>query len=433
MQRTTATFSIENTRIFSEKLLVWAQQFETLVWLDSNEHQQKYSAFDGILAVDEFTSIKTDAYTAFEKLKEYQTTTNDYIFGYLSYDVKNDTELLSSKNFDGLGFSDLFFFQPQKIIFIKGNSVEFQYLKMVDSEINNDFNHIVSTQNSPEKKHKKSPVKLTPRISKETYLEKVTQALQHIHRGDIYEMNLCQEFYAENTYIQPLAVYQHLNIISKAPFATFLKIDQHYLLGASPERYLKKEGSKIVSQPIKGTAKRATNADEDSQRAFALLNDKKEQSENVMIVDLVRNDLSKNAKKGSVRVEELCNVYTFEQVHQLISTIVSEVPENTNPIDILKNTFPMGSMTGAPKIAAMNLIETLEDSKRGVYSGTVGYLTPNGDFDFNVVIRSILYNQENQYLSYTVGSAITSKSFPEKEYEECMLKAAAMKLVLLGD
>jgi len=225
-------------------------------------------------------------------------------------------------------------------------------------------------------------------------------------------------------------VYQKLNSISQPPFAVYFKNNQHYLLSASPERYLKKEGTKIVSQPIKGTAKRFEDEVLDNQSKIDLENNPKERSENIMIVDLVRNDLSHTATKGSVEVEELCKIYTFKQVHQMISTIVSNVEPNTSPIEIIKTTFPMGSMTGAPKISAMNIIENLEETKRGLYSGSVGYFTPTGDFDFNVIIRSILYNAEANYLSFSVGSAITSKSIPENEYEECLLKAKAMFEVL---
>ena len=135
------------------------------------------------------------------------------------------------------------------------------------------------------------------------------------------------------------------------------------------------------------------------------------------------------AKRGSVKVEELCGLYSFEQVHQLISTISCEIDSDVSIIDILKSTFPMGSMTGAPKIRAMQLIEQYEKTKRGLYSGAVGYISPEGDFDFNVVIRSILYNENERYISYIAGSAITSKSIPEKEYEECMTKAKAMYTV----
>ena len=434
MQRTIKTFSVDKINEFKSNLLIWSKQYETVLWLDSNQYNKSYSSFDCAMAADEFTAIKTDYFNAFEKLKEYQTITKDYIFGYISYDVKNDIEQLSSKNFDGLGFADLYFFQPQKLVFIKGNSVEFQYLRMVDDEIENDFEVISKLSFLSEKKElkNKADLKIKLRIHKEEYHKKVTKVLEHIHRGDIYEANFCQEFYAENATINPLEVYQHLNEISEPPFATFLKMEHQYLLSASPERYIKKEGTKIISQPIKGTAKRLISKIDDDKTAFDLSRDEKERSENVMIVDLVRNDLSKIAKKGSVKVEELCKVYSFKQVHQLISTVVSEVEENTHPIDIIRDTFPMGSMTGAPKFSAMKIIEELEETKRGLYSGTVGYITPTGDFDFNVVIRSILYNEEKKYISYSVGGAITAKSTPEKEYEECLLKAKAMRHVLLN-
>jgi len=203
-----------------------------------------------------------------------------------------------------------------------------------------------------------------------------------------------------------------------------------YLLSASPERYLKKQGNKIISQPIKGTAKRSLDKLEDRELKLALEKDGKERAENIMIVDLVRNDLSKSALKGSVSVEELCKVYSFDQVHQMISTVTARVSPDKNPVDIIRETFPMGSMTGAPKVSAMRIIEELEVTKRGLYSGSVGYFTPKDDFDFNVVIRSILYDQTAKYVSFSVGSAITAKASPEKEYEECLLKAKAMREVL---
>lgn len=429
MQRTISHFFIDDIAQFKQQLLCWSQQFETAIFLDSNNYQQQYTSFDAVIAVDEFTSIKTDFHNAFGKLQEYQTTTKDYIFGYISYDVKNDNEQLSSNNFDGLDFADLFFFQPQKIIFIEGNIVEFQYLKMVDNEMENDFAKIQQSNNY-EIQQSTTDIKIKLRTHKDEYQEKVAAILQHIHRGDIYEANFCQEFYAENTEINPLKVYQDLNNISEPPFAVFLKINHHYLLSASPERYIRKEGNKIISQPIKGTAKRLKSKFDDEKIASDLAKDAKERSENVMIVDLVRNDLSKSAIKGSVKVEELCKVYSFKQVHQMISTVVCEIDEKITPIKVLKDTFPMGSMTGAPKVSAMKIIEKYENTRRGLYSGAVGYFTPNGNFDFNVVIRSILYNQEKKYVSYSVGSAITAKSNPEKEYEECLLKAKAMKFVL---
>ncbi|PQJ75690.1 anthranilate synthase component I family protein [Polaribacter gangjinensis] len=431
MQRTISQFFIDDVAKFKQQLLVWSQQFETVIWLDSNNYQQQYSSFDIALAVEEFTAIKTDDHNAFEKLQEYQSNTKDYIFGYISYDVKNDVEELSSSNFDGLEFPELYFFQPKKLIFINQNCVEFQYLKMVDDEIESDFEEIKQVYHT-KIQQSNSDIKIKLRVHKEEYHEKVTAILQHIHRGDIYEANFCQEFYAENASINPLKVYQDLNSISEPPFAVFLKLNHLFLLSASPERYIRKEGQRIISQPIKGTAKRLRSKIDDEKIAFDLSRDSKERSENVMIVDLVRNDLSKSAIKGSVKVEELCKVYAFKQVHQMISTVVCEIDEKTTPIQVLKDTFPMGSMTGAPKVSAMKIIEKYETTKRGLYSGAVGYFTPNGNFDFNVVIRSILYNADKEYVSYSVGSAITAKSIPEKEYEECLLKAKAMKQVLLN-
>lgn len=429
--RVTASFSVTDIDDFKGKLLSWAQQFDEVVWLDSNGHKEKYKAFEALLAVDGLTSIHTDCENAFADLRKYQSGTNDWIFGYLAYDLKNDVERLHSKNHDGLYFPDLFFFQPKKIIRITANSVKFIYLNMVADEIAQDFNAISENSFSGKKDFKvEARVRIKMRVFKDEYFRKVNAMLAHIHRGDIYEANFCQEFYMEDTSIDALKTYQKLNAISKAPFATFLKFGDKYLLSASPERYLRKVGSKLISQPIKGTAKRSKELEVDKRLKSELRNDAKERAENIMIVDLVRNDLSKSALKGSVKVEELCKVYTFEQVHQMISTITAEVAADKNPVDIIRETFPMGSMTGAPKVSAMKIIEKLEAFKRGLYSGSVGYFTPEGDFDFNVVIRSILYNETEKYVSYSVGGAITAKAVPEKEYEECLIKARAMREVL---
>lgn len=426
--RTSFEFIPKNLSHFKKQLLLWASEFNETIWLDSNDHKDKYSRFDAALAVDAFTSIKTDSYNAFEDLSTYQKSTKDWIFGYLTYDLKNDLEQLSSNNYDALNFPDLQFFQPKKVIFLRGNKVEFQYLNMVSEDIELDIQSIETIDIKARNENSKTnDIKIKLRIHKDAYFEKVTTMLAHIHRGDIYEANFCQEFYAEDSTINPIETFNKLNRISKPPFAAFLKLNQHYVLCASPERYLQKQGNKIVSQPIKGTAKRSQNKELDETLKFELLQNDKERSENVMIVDLVRNDLSHTAKKGSVQVEELCKVYSFKQVHQMISTISSILTNEDNYIETIKSTFPMGSMTGAPKISAMQIIEDLEETKRGLYSGAVGYFTPENDFDFNVIIRSILYNEQAKYVSYSVGSAITAKSQIQKEYEECLVKAKAMR------
>lgn len=426
--RTSIIKFIDNPVQFKQQVLTWAQQFREVVFLDSNDYPQQYSSYDCILAVDAFTSIKTDSNNAFEDLKQYQQITKDWLFGYLSYDLKNDIEVLNSNNFDGLNFPDLFFFQPKKLYLLKGNQLEIQYLNLCDDEIEEDFDEI-SVQWS-ERGVQSLEIEIKNRISKDNYLDKVSKVLKHIHRGDIYEANFCMEYFAENAIINPLEKFLKLNEISKSPQAVFLKNSTQFLLSASPERYIKKEGNLLISQPIKGTAKRFLDPIEDENSKTQLALDPKERSENIMVSDLVRNDLSRTAQKGSVQVEELCIIYSFEQVHQMISTITSQIDSQYSAIDVIKTTFPMGSMTGAPKVSVMKIIEELEETKRGLYSGAVGYFTPNGDFDFNVVIRSILYNEEKKYVSFSVGSAITSQSIPENEYEECLLKAKAMRDVL---
>ena len=426
--RTLIHKTIENPIAFKKQVLDWSQQFREVVFMDSNDYPQEFSSFDAILAVDAFTLIQTDYHNAFEDLQQYQQTTKDWLFGYLSYDLKNDSEDLQSNNIDGLDFPDLFFFQPKKLFLLKGNQVVIHYLNLCDDEVDEDWDTILAWV--PNTTIDSSVVTVQPRISKESYVKKVSTLLDHLHRGDLYEANFCMEFYAENTTINPLDKFDKLNAISQTPFAVYFKNNQQFLLSATPERYLRKEGEQLISQPIKGTAKRFSDSNEDQESKEKLASDPKERAENIMITDLVRNDLSRSAQKGTVQVQELCGIYSFQQVHQMISTITSKLDNKFSNVDVLRMTFPMGSMTGAPKISAMKIIEELEVTKRGLYSGAIGYFNPNGNFDFNVVIRSILYNQDKKYLSFSVGSAITSLSNPENEYEECLLKAKAMHEVL---
>uniref|UniRef100_UPI00404B9FB5 anthranilate synthase component I family protein n=1 Tax=Flavobacterium sp. TaxID=239 RepID=UPI00404B9FB5 len=429
MKRVSKTFSVDNIDFFKKQLFQWGSQFREVVFLDSNQNAQNYTSFDFLLAVDAFTVLQTDFQGAFDALKQYQCSMNDWLFGYLSYDLKNDTEILTSENHDGLGFHDLFFFQPKKVFIVKNNEITYHYLAMCDDEFESDWIEI-DNQKVVENNSKSVGIIPEARLTKSEYVAKVNEMLAHIQRGDIYEANFCMEFFTENAVIEPTEVFHALNDISSPPFATFFKNTNHFLMCASPERYIKKTGTKLISQPIKGTSKRFEKAALDAKSKSDLEQSPKERAENIMIVDLVRNDLSKTAQPGSVQVEELCAVYGFKQVFQKISTIVSELRPEFSEVDALQTTFPMGSMTGAPKISAMQIIEQLEVSKRGLYSGSVGYFTPSGDFDFNVVIRSILYNANNQYLSFSVGSAITNQSEPEAEYDECLLKAKAMFQVL---
>nr|WP_320118689.1 aminodeoxychorismate synthase component I [uncultured Marinifilum sp.] len=429
------TFHIPNTKKFKEQLLFWSKKFEYVSILDSNNANQKanskleYNTCELLAGIDALKVIKPQK-DCFNYLKKEVRKNKDWWFGYLAYDLKNEIEKLDSKNEDGLDFPGMNFFRPRWVFILNKNTL---IVHFYDKDFSEDeiLDLIQNIQQLTIKKHhlaKLNDIKF--KISREEYLKSINKLKEHIRRGDIYEVNFCQEFYAENTCIEPEQTYRKLMEVSPTPYSCFYRLGKKYLLSASPERFIKKVGNKIISQPIKGTAKRGANIGEDKLIKEQLYKDPKERAENIMIVDLVRNDLSRTAAKGSVRVEELCGIYSFPQVHQMISTVVSELNNKSHFIDAIRDSFPMGSMTGAPKVRAMKLIEKYESTKRGLFSGAVGYITPNGDFDFNVVIRSIQYNAINKYLSFMVGGAITMQSNPEKEYEECLLKVKAIMKVL---
>jgi para-aminobenzoate synthetase component 1 len=338
----------------------------------------------------------------------------------LNYNLKNEIELIQCKNDDLLRFPLVHFWIPEFVIKIENGSRH--YLKgnktSESEELLNDF----INQDKKETFLSES-ISFLARTNKENYLKNVVKIKSLLQQGEIYEMNYCQEYFAENIKINnPFELYFKLNTITKAPFSAFLNTENHQVFCGSPERFLQKKGIKLISQPIKGTAARGNSEKEDFANKETLQNKQKERSENIMIVDLVRNDFSKIAQKNSVKVDELCAIYSFETVHQMISTVSCEVKENTSFTDIIRATFPMGSMTGAPKLNAMKYIDELEDFSRGIYAGSIGYIEPNGDFDFNVIIRSLVFNKKDKYLSCAVGGAITILSEPEEEYAECQTK-----------
>ena len=374
------------------------------------------------IGVDTSIHGTLEACSAFIKLQK-----GEHIFCMLSYDLKNQIESLSSAHDARVDFPELFCCVPSYVIRVKNGKVE--YLK---GERNDKTEEILAKFNGDLLSDSKQDIQLSPSLTKEEYLDRVKQLQEHIQQGDIYEVTFCQEFYAENATVNPFLVYQRLSKLTQAPYRCFVKHGDAYLLSGSPERFIRKKENTLSSQPIKGTAKRSDNPELDKALKQSLLNSSKEKAENVMIVDLVRNDLSRIAQRNSVKVDELFGLYSFRTVHQLISTISAEVDEKVDFKDIIRALFPMGSMTGAPKISAMKLIEQYEDFRRGMFSGSVGYISPNGDFDFNVIIRSILYDQSKRVVSCPVGGAITIQSDPESEYEECLLKVDALQKALLS-
>ena len=426
MNRVTITFPVENISV--EKLLNWAKRYDVFTLLNSNSHSNNqtdnYSNFDVLLAVD---PVEIFMYEDLFHALKFISDSNDWYILHLSYDLKNKIETLSSTNPDKINFPEFIIYRPAVVFEIREKKLFVHYIqeKYSPEEINLFIEQIKVQE--PDQSTKGTEIRIDQRLSRDEYISEINEIKKHIQRGDIYEMNYCQEFYSEHATIDPFQTYLDLNEISPMPFSVFSKYNEHFLMCASPERYLAKRGQKIISQPIKGTARRDSNPEEDKLIAERLFHDEKERSENVMIVDLVRNDLGRIAERGSVRVDELCAIYSFPRIHQMISTVSSQLKKNVRFTDILKATFPMGSMTGAPKIRAMQIIDEQELFRRGIYSGSVGYIDPNGDFDFNVVIRSIIADEQRNEIYFPAGSAITVHCDPKAEFNECLLKARGMQ------
>lgn len=424
---TSYSFAISNFEETKQKLLNWANRFSSFCFLDNHQYQIAPHSFECLLAAGVKRSVRLNTGNALEQLQDFindDERGGTWLFGHLGYDLKNETEALSSDNDDRVGFPDLFFFEPE--VLVRLNKKEMIIAADNAANIYAEVSGEATSRTAPHHN-----VKIQNRFSRDAYISIINQLKQHILRGDCYEINFCVEFFAEGAVIDPVSVYRRLSAVSPNPFSALYKTAEHWLICASPERFLKKEGNRILSQPIKGTSARMANdSEKDEQNREELLHSAKDRSENVMVVDLVRNDLSKICKEGTVQADELYGIYSFPQVHQMISTVSGELQEQISFSEIIRAVFPMGSMTGAPKKRVMELIEQYERTKRGIFSGALGYISPDGNFDFNVVIRSIMYNAQTQYLSFQAGSGITWYSHPEKEWEECLLKAEAIKKVL---
>lgn len=406
-------------------MLYWANQHNICCVLDNHQYRLTGN-YECIAGVGVHRSVTAGAGNALEQLDGFLRQQEDWHFGHIGYDIKNEIEALSSSHPDPVGFPDLFFFVPEVVLILTEN-------ELTIGAFDGHGEVMTAIDRATAAPGRRQSVEIRNRLSKEEYLRRVYRLKEHIQRGDCYEINFCQEFYSEGANISEATLYQSLCRESPNPYACFYKSDHHYLLCASPERYIHRTGNTIFSQPIKGTIARNRENPAADEAAKALLqHNTKERSENVMVVDLVRNDLSKICREGSVQVEELFGIYSFPQVHQMVSTVKGELKEQVTMADIFRASFPMASMTGVPKKRVMQLIEEYETVNRGLYSGSVGYITPDGNFDFNVVIRSIQYNAETKYLSFHTGSAITFNSDPVAEYEECLVKASHIKKVLNG-
>jgi len=371
---------------------------------------------NGLLTINESGSVKKVTGNSWNLLKDQILQDPEWYFGYLGYDLKNDIEELTSQNADYIGAADLFFMVPDFLMEIDHQKKRYTVLR---DRKNRDVN-LDSIPGS----YDLGELKLSIRRSE--YLKKVDTILELIKEGDLYEMNFAHQSYS-SFYGDPYSVYTQMRQEGPVPFGAYLYTGDLDICCASPERFLAKKGRKLISQPMKGTTGRGKTDEEDGSLRENLATSKKEQAENLMIVDLVRHDLNKIAVSGSVKATRLFEIQEFPTVHQMVSTIEAETAIK-NPADILKECFPMGSMTGAPKIRAMQRIEELETFKRGVYSGAIGYITPENDFDFNVVIRTAIIKQNR--LFYAAGGAITGDSNAEEEWQETLLKKKALTNII---
>ncbi len=424
--RSTATFKVDDLSKLKRQILHWSQAFRYSCLLDNNKYTQySHHRFEFLAGLGAVSLFESKGQKSISGLKQFVDNHHDFLFGFLSYDLKNEIEPILKKSLNTVNsghfeFPNCFFYQPKHLVRIEGEKCIISSIAANPEAV---FDEISQVEIPNFSNRNFSGLQINSRETRESYLDKVERVRQFIEAGDVYELNFCNEFWVKDMKVCPYSLFQELNKNAKAPFSSFFRLKDQFLLCCSPERFMMKNGDTLRSQPIKGTAKRGSNEVEDLLIQTELQSNPKERAENVMIVDLVRNDLARSCQPGTVEVEELFGIYPFENVNQMISTVVGTIRPELHPVDAIKNAFPMGSMTGAPKVAAMQLIEELENVKRGMFSGSVGYFTPERDFDFNVVIRSLLYHQKARQLSFSVGGAITYDSIPEKEYEESLLKA----------
>jgi para-aminobenzoate synthetase component 1 len=418
-------FPITDFPLVKQKVLNFTSRFNTFCFLDNHGYNIPPHTQECLVACGEKRVLKLSAGNALSSLQTFIDSHKCWLFGHLGYDLKNELDPLTSSHNDPIGFPDLFFFEPAILIRLSEKE-----LTIEADDPNKIFREIMES-GIPFSNAGNDVNTISSRIELDEYISIINRLRQHILRGDCYEINYCLEFFASDSTLDPLETYRLLSAVSPNPFSAFYRVEDKWMICASPERYIKKEGRHILSQPIKGTSTRIKDNEEmDAHKKEDLFYSSKDRSENVMVVDLVRNDLAKVCEEGTVKVDELYGIYSFPQVHQMISTVSGELKKDITFEEIIRASFPMGSMTGAPKRRVLELIEEYEKTRRGIFSGALGYLSPGGDFDFNVVIRSIFYNETSRYISFLAGSGITFYSDPEKEWEECLVKAAAMKEVL---
>lgn len=400
---------------WTRQLSYWlAHEFSFLAYFNGNQYQYPEGNFERIFFAGN-TPLDTN--------QIWQSDSRTKV-GIIGYEFKNKIESLESLNPPILDLPETCFFEAELII------KEHQGQIWSNQKLPSEFWGNLTSVSLPS--HPPIRCEWTPQITKEQYIKSVQSIQDQILEGETYEMNFCQAYIGNYEKWDPIGAYFRLNEISPMPFSAFFKSAEKWIVSASPERFIKKTGLRIIAQPIKGTIRRGGTDAEDNYFKHQLSTSPKEQAENLMITDLMRNDLSKLSEIGSVRVDELFGIYSMPKVFQMISTVSAILKPPTNLKQIIYATFPMGSMTGAPKIRTMNLIDEQETFQRGWFSGALGWVDEQGDFDFSVVIRSIIADLAAKKLYFGVGSAITFDADPEQEYQECQLKIQAIVELLRG-
>lgn len=414
------SFELEHTDIFYQKMLCWLRQYDIFCVMHSNKLATNQEVIVGVHALH---TIQANSYNQATLLSLQHT--GDWLMGHVNYPTSSAQHQPSNAS-ENIGFTAIHFFVPQIVLILNGDTVYLECMGIPPLQVFKDIMHTATQAVAPH-----NAIAITPIQSKQAYINAINTLKQHIQLGDCYEINYCTTFEANYVQLSPIHAFNKLNAISPNPYAVLYKVNDDYAICASPERFFKLQGNILTSQPIKGTILRDNlHSDNDAKLVAQLKTSPKENAENVMVVDLVRNDMSKVCIPNTVQVTELSKVYSFTHLHHLISTIQGVVKPGTAIADIFAALYPMGSMTGAPKTKVMQLIQQYETHSRGIFSGTIGYINPQGNADFNVVIRSIQYNAALQYLNYKVGSGITTYCHAATEYEECMLKAKAIQEVL---
>lgn len=349
---------------------------------------------------------------------------SDWTFGHLAYDLLERLEPLCSRHPAHTGFATAAWFVPRWVLEWTPGRLQLH----VHPEDEQEGRALVERLFAPAAHATASaqPLLWRETVDEAHYLARCAELMRHIHRGDIYEVNYCTERVADAPGLDPFRAFERLLHRSQAAFAGFLRSGDHFALCASPERFLAFRDKRVMGQPMKGTRPRSADPTEDLRLAMELANDPKERSENIMALDVMRNDLSRIAASGSVQVEELCAVHAHARVHQMVSTVSARLREGHTAYDAVLAAFPMASMTGAPKYRAMQLIDAAEEQRRGLFSGSLGFFAPDGTADLNVVIRTVLYDAASGRASLTTGSALTATCDPRQEWAECQLKARSV-------